>query len=148
MIDRVNLRTVTRENYRELIALEVAPDQKEFVASNLMTIAQMQFKEEKTALGIYVGDIPVGLVAYDLDDYDIWRLMVDSRYQGKGYGRRGMKMVIDILHNHNKLSEARTSVISGNDRAKNLYKSLGFKETGEISEGEVVLIFQFNKWDH
>ncbi|MFQ5979163.1 MAG: GNAT family N-acetyltransferase [Candidatus Heimdallarchaeota archaeon] len=133
----VNLRTITRENYLELIALRVAPDQEKFVASNLFTIAQMQFKEEKVALGIYQNDIPVGLIAYDLDDYDIWRLMIDQGHQRNGYARRAMEMVLEILRSLRKLSEARTSVVPENNAAKSLYESLGFRENGEtIGERE------------
>ncbi|MFW9991547.1 MAG: GNAT family N-acetyltransferase [Candidatus Odinarchaeota archaeon] len=139
----VNLRAVTRENYRELIALEVAQDQKRFVASNLLTIAQMQFKEEKIVLGIYDGNTPVGLIAYDLDDYDIWRLMVDEKYQKRGHGRKAMEKVIELLHLHGKLPEARTSVVPENQAARKLYGSLGFRETGEIIDGEIVLSLSF-----
>lgn len=52
--------------------------------------------------GIYDDDTPVGflMVGYDTDDYwedapaiangnyNLWRLMIDKRYQGKGYGRK------------------------------------------------------------
>jgi diamine N-acetyltransferase len=139
----VNLQIVTRENYRELIALDVTQDQKGFVASNLFTIAQMQFKEEKIVLGIYDDSIPVGLIAYDLDDYDIWRVMVDEKYQKRGYGRKAMEKVIEILRQHRKLPEVRTSVVPENQAARNLYESLGFRETGEIMDGQIVLSLSF-----
>ena len=71
MSDLVHLRAITQSNYREIIKLGVAPEQEDLVAPNVYTIAQTQFKCEKTALGIYLGDIPIGLIAYDLDDYDI-----------------------------------------------------------------------------
>ncbi len=81
MPDLIHLRAITQSSYREIINLRVAPQQEGLVAPNLFTLAQTQFKLEKTALGIYLGDVPVGLIAYDLDDYDIWRLMIDQRYQ-------------------------------------------------------------------
>lgn len=141
----VNLRIVTRENYRELIALNVAQDQKSFVASNLFTIAQMQFKEEKIVLGIYDDNSPVGLIAYDLDDYDIWRLMVDEKCQKRGYGRKALEKVIEILRHHGKLPEAITSVVPDNQAARNLYKSIGFRETGEIVDGQIMLSLSLTK---
>lgn len=127
----INLRTITRENYLDLIALRVTPEQEQYVASNLYTIAQMQFKKEKIALGIYNDDVPIGLIAYDLGDYDIWRLMIDKNYQGNGYARRAMQMVLGIFRNHGKLREARTSVVPENSNARSLYESLGFQPNGE-----------------
>ncbi|MFX0115603.1 MAG: GNAT family N-acetyltransferase [Candidatus Hodarchaeota archaeon] len=148
----INLRAITRDNYRNIIALQVAPEQEHYVASNLLTIAQMQFKEEKIALGIYDSNTPVGLIAYDLDDYDIWRLMIDYRYQGNGYAKRALVMVLGILQNHGKLREARTSVVPENSIAKKLYESLGFRENGEIlwvrengEPGEIVLVLPFEE---
>lgn len=128
----ITLRTINRENFKELISLHITPEQKQFVASNLYTIAQMQFKEEKIALGIYAGDIAVGLIAYDLEDYDIWRLMIDSRYQGKGYGKKAMELVLDILRKDGRLKAARTSIIVENIVMRNLIESLGFKKNGNV----------------
>ena len=124
------LKEITRENFEELISLHVT--QEQFVAPNLYTIAQMQFKEEKIAMGIYVGDKAVGLIAYDFEDYDIWRLMIDFRYQGKGYGRKAMELVLDILRKDGRLKTARTSVIVENIAMRNLIKSFGFKENGNV----------------
>lgn len=130
----INLRAITSENYREIIALKVSFDQEDLVASNLFTIAQMQFKQEKIALAIYSGDVPVGLIAYDLDDYDIWRLMIDHRFQRQGFGKQAMKKVIEILRHHNKLLEIRTSAIVSQKGPKAFYKKLGFRENGEVIE--------------
>ncbi len=128
----ITLKDITRENFEELISLHVTQEQEQFVAPNLYTIAQMQFKEEKIAIGIYVGDKAVGLIAYDLEDYDIWRLMIDFRYQGKGYGRKAMELVLDILRKDGRLKTARTSVIVENIAMKNLIESFGFKENGNV----------------
>ncbi|NHK30953.1 MAG: GNAT family N-acetyltransferase [Asgard group archaeon] len=128
----VVLKDITRENFEELIALHVDQEQEQFVASNLYTIAQMQFKEEKIAKGIYFEDKAVGLIAYDLEDYDIWRLMIDIRYQGRTFGRKAMELVLDILRKDGRLKTARTSVIVENIAMRNLVESLGFKENGNV----------------
>ena len=60
------IRPVTKENWRELIRLQVREDQKHFVASNLYSIAESKFGDEYEghwdlfAYGIYNGDVPVG----------------------------------------------------------------------------------------
>ncbi|MBK5114862.1 MAG: hypothetical protein KGD59_00275 [Candidatus Heimdallarchaeota archaeon] len=45
----VTLKDITQENFEEMISLYVSQEQERFVASNLYTIAQMQFKKEKIA---------------------------------------------------------------------------------------------------
>ena len=128
----VTLKDITRENFEELISLHVDQEQEQFVASNLYTIAQMQFKEEKIAKGVYVDKKAVGLIAYDLEDYDIWRLMIDIRFQGNGYGRKAMELALDILRKDGRLKTARTSIVVENITMRNLIVSFGFKENGNV----------------
>jgi diamine N-acetyltransferase len=130
---KISLRAITPDNYKEVISLRVSREQEHLVAPNVLTLAQMQFRHEKTALAIYAEDTPVGLIAYDLYDYDIWRLMIDERYQGKGYGRQALKCVIEILRLHGAQSEVRTDIAPGNEVAKTLYESLGFRESQPLS---------------
>ena len=128
----VTLKDITQENFEELISLFVDQEQEQFVASNLYTIAQMQFKEEKIAKGVYVDEKAVGLIAYDLEDYDIWRLMIDARFQGNGYGRKAMEIVLDILRKDSRLETARTCIVVENVAMRNLIVSFGFKENGKV----------------
>jgi len=128
----VTLKDITRDNFEELISLYVDQEQEQFVASNLYTIAQMQFKEEKIAKGVYVDKKAVGLIAYDLEDYDIWRLMVDFRFQGRGYGKKAMELVLNILRKDGRLKTARTSIVMENVVMRNLVESFGFKESGKV----------------
>ena len=128
----VTLKDITQENFEELISLFVDQEQEQFVASNLYTIAQMQFKEEKIAKGVYVDEKAVGLIAYDLEDYDIWRLMIDARFQGNGYGRKAMEIVLDILRKDSRLETARTCIVVENIAMRNLIVSFGFKENGKV----------------
>ena len=128
----VTLKDITRKNFEELISLHVDQDQEQFVASNLYTIAQMQFKDEKIAKGVYVDKKAVGLIAYDLEDYDIWRLMIDIRFQGNGYGRKAMELALDILRKDGRLKTARTSIVVENIAMRNLIVSFGFKENGNV----------------
>jgi len=125
---KINLRSITPDNYKDVISLQVSKEQAHLVAPNVLTLAQMQFRHEKTALAIYTEDTLVGLIAYDLYDYDIWRLMIDERYQGRGYGRQALKRVIEILRLHGAQSEVRTDIVPDNKAAKTLYESLGFHE--------------------
>lgn len=83
------LKPITKDNWHAAIRLEVAPEQRKFVASNLYSIAQSQFEPGTVLLGIYNEDeTMVGFLMYGPyhDEMWIWRLMVDQQYQGRGYG--------------------------------------------------------------
>ena len=48
---------------------------------------------------IYAGEEPVGFLmtseAPDRGEYFLWRLMIAGPYQGKGYGRQAIQLLID-----------------------------------------------------
>ncbi|HKY52920.1 MAG TPA: GNAT family N-acetyltransferase, partial [Anaerolineales bacterium] len=103
------IRPVTKENWRALIKLQVREDQKHIVASNLFSIAEAQFGDDFEGhwdlypYGIYDGDTPVGFLMYGYNfehpkqQAFIIRLMVDEKFQGKGYGRFGMQKMLEIF---------------------------------------------------
>ena len=141
---------VTIKNWEELIDLKVREDQKRFVASNLYSIAQAQFGDEFEghwdlfAYGIYEGNTPVGFLMYGLNfGYSkhqayIQRLMVDEKFQGKGFGRFAMKWMLKIFRADERINTVGISYEPENDGGRKLYASLGFVETGEIVDDEVV----------
>ena len=87
----VELKAVTADNYWEIVELAVTGEQDGLVTSNAVSIGQAYVQPECIPLAIYAGDTPVGFLMYcvDRDDGEYWlyRLMIDRRYQGKGYAR-------------------------------------------------------------
>lgn len=150
------MQPVTIKNWRELGNLKVRDDQTHFVASNIQSIAESQFGYDHpedghwnmAPYGIYDGDIPVGflMIGYNYDNSKtqgfIIRLMVDEQYQGKGYGTFGMNWILDHYRRDERIRRIGISYEPDNDVARKLYASLGFVETGEIFEGEVVAELQ------
>lgn len=152
----LSIRPVTKNNWRELGKLKVRDDQTHFVAANIWSIAESQFGYDHpeeghwdmVPYGIYDGDIPVGflMIGYNssnpkLQGYVI-RLMVDEQYQGKGYGKSAMNWILDHYRKDERIHRFAISYEPDNDVARKLYASLGFVETGEIFEGEVVAELQ------
>ncbi len=68
---------------------------------------------------------------YDVRDGrgDIERLMIDHRFQGKGFGRAAVVKVIEILRCIPGCRAVRTWYIPANNAAEHLYASLGFEKT-------------------
>jgi diamine N-acetyltransferase len=148
------LRPVAIANWEALIELKVRDDQKGFVASNLYSIAQAQFGDEYEGhwdlhpFGIYEGDTPVGFLMYGINaDHSghqafVQRLMVDEKFQGRGYGRFGMETILETFRANEFIKVVGISYEPENEGARKLYASLGFVETGGIVDGEVVAVLK------
>lgn len=146
----VELRPVTIENWQALIKLKVREDQNNFVASNVYSLAQAHFGDEYHGhwdlfpFGIYDGDTPVGFVMYAFNfEYPkhqayIQRLMVDENFQGRGYGRFGMEAMLKVFRADERIKTVGISYMPDNETGRKLYASLGFVETGEMDEDEVI----------
>jgi diamine N-acetyltransferase len=73
-------------------------------------------------------------------EYWIYRLMIDQRHQGRGYGRAAMLLLIDRIRS--EMDEERHRIFISfepeNEVAKSLYESLGFVPDGRVEYGEIV----------
>ena len=140
----LHLVEIDRYNYLSVMDLSVSPEQKDFVASNQYSLAQAYAQPECVPFALYAENRPVGFAMYSLDEDDhqfwIYRLMIDQRYQGVGYGREAMELLIDRIRglsdeDHNRIY---ISFEPENTVAKTLYESLGFKPDGRVLYGEIV----------
>jgi diamine N-acetyltransferase len=143
----VTLQPVTKDNWLAIVQLKPPDDQKRFVASNLFSLAESRFNPSMVPLAIYAADVPVGFTMYGRDDDDgnIWihRLMIDARYQRKGYGREAMTQLVEHLRTERDCPFVMIGWVPDNFAAENLYESLGFRKTGELVEGEIVARLDF-----
>ena len=140
----LHLVEIDRHNYLLVLDLSVSAEQKCFVATNQYSLAQAYAQPECIPLALYAENHPVGFAMYCLDEEDhqywIYRLMIDQRHQGKGYGREAMQLLIERIRG---LSDEQHNCIyisfePENKIAKSLYESLGFVPDGRVLYGEVV----------
>ena len=145
----IELREVTKANFYECIALSVADDQRDFVASNMFSLAEAKADGASIPLAIYAGEVMVGFTMYQLEAKSstghIDRLMVAKEHQHHGYGRAAMLEVINRLRNTPGCVRACTSFVPANTVADALYTSLGFRRTGEVHYGETVVALEFSE---
>lgn len=137
----VELREVTKDTVRAICRLQVAPGQRGFVAPNAVSFAEALFEPKAWYRAIVADGVPVGFVMVELGEDDppfLWRLMVDHRYQGLGYGRRAIGLLVDHLRTRPGVTELLTSWVPGDAGPERFYLDLGFEPTGEIDESEVV----------
>ena len=158
----LRLEKINGKNVWDILKLSVNDSQREFVASNEISII-----EAYTAItangyaypfGIYDGDIPVGflMIGFDKDDYwedapdvatgnyNLWRLMIDKNYQHKGYGRLAVKLALDFIKTYpcGPAEYCWLSYEPENQIAKELYASFGFIETGDMDGEEIIAVLK------
>ena len=134
----INLREITSKNLKSIIDLNVKEDQKDYVASNSVSIAQGHYSKSAWFKGIFNDDRPVGFVMLDLieEEYKcfLWRFMIDRKYQGKGFGKIALTQVIDFVRSLNLYTYIATSYVPAENGAGGFYKNFGFIESEEITK--------------
>lgn len=144
MSEDVRLEDVTAQNWRAVVKLKLTDEQKRLLASNVYSLAQSKFDLDACPRAIYAGDMLVGFMMYDLPragdndpEASIYRFMIDSDHQGKGYGRAALARAIEEIRRHPHIRRITISYLPGNAVAKAFYASFGFVETGETGYGEM-----------
>ena len=134
----INLREITSKNLKSIIDLNVKDDQKDYVASNSVSIAQGHYAKSSWFKGIFNDDRPVGFVMLDLIEEEnkcfLWRFMIDRKYQGKGFGKIALTQVIDFVRSLNLYTYIATSYVPAENGAGGFYKNFGFIESEEITK--------------
>lgn len=135
------LKEVDQNNWRDVYKLDVKENQKDYVAAPGYYLNLCSFGGTWNPLAIYLGDTVIGFTmwAIDSDDNSCWLggLIIDKEYQRKGYGKRAIQAALSKLGSEEKPACFALSY-SPDNRAKSLYQSLGFEETGEMEDDEVV----------
>ncbi len=147
----VTLREITDENRDAVLALRVNDVQSEYVADVAQSLADaIDYPEAKAWYrAIYADDEPVGFVMISdgitdpdptlLGPYYLWRLLVDERHQGRGYGSAAIDRVVEHVRSRPDGSTLLVSCHPGPATPIPFYEHYGFVLTGEVHEGEPVL---------
>ena len=156
----IHLEKINYLNWHDVEDLRVTREQKCFLPDNVTSLAYAGIVREAGfqvfTFGIYKGDKPIGfaMIGYDIpyepdDDlnekyrftrssYFIWRFMIDKRYQGKGYGKEAMKLILDFVRSGpcRQSEYAWLCYDPENTAARKLYASFGFEEVSEAYSAE------------
>jgi aminoglycoside 2'-N-acetyltransferase I len=66
-------------------------------------------------------------------------LLIDTRWQGLGYGRAALDLAVDYVRTRPHAETLFTSVVSGEGSPRGFYLKCGFRPTGDVHDGEDVL---------
>jgi len=149
-MSNITLKEISLDNLRDAVNLKVADSQVNFVASNVESIAWSRYIPNVTPTGIYDGDTMVGFALFGSwgDErpgmWGIARFMIGEQYQGKGYGKAAMhKIIASIKELDHAVKGVILSYVPENEVARALYSRVGFRETGEMWDHEVVAQYDY-----
>lgn len=158
----LELKKINRKNVGEILKLEVFDNQKSFVAPNNISIIEAYLaiieNDHVFTFGIYNDDVPVGflMIGFDVNsddadapkiakgNYNIWRLMIDKTFQGKGFGKKAIELALEFINTFpcGTAKYCWLSYENDNYVARQLYQSVGFVETDEKDGEEIVAILK------
>lgn len=142
--------TLLDDSMKECIALDIAPEKKDHIWSNAITlaVAYKRFKRFSAAMecrAIYADGRMVGLISYNyyVDDpvfketyYRIRPVMVDKNHLGKGYEEAAISILLEEIRikPHGEAT-AIFAVCSPKEDMTEIYESIGFIKTDIKLEG-------------
>ena len=158
----LELKKINRKNVANILNLEVFDNQKSFVATNNSSIIEAYIAITENnhvfTFGIYNDDTPIGflMIGFDVNsdeegapkitkgNYNIWRIMIDKKFQGKGFGKKTIDLALEFIKTFpcGTAKYCWLSYESDNNVARQLYKSVGFVETDEKDGEEIVAIMK------
>ena len=134
---------VNESNFTEAMRLKVTPEQENYVAGNAYSLAQAYAMRTVARPYVVAQDgIPVGFVMLFVerkkDMFEIWRFMIDARFQNRGFGEAALALAIEELKRLGA-KKAMLSVVPANEEAVRLYERAGFRFTGKADFDEVIM---------
>ena len=155
----IQLKDIDHSNWIRCIELEITEEQKQFVNPNIFSLAEayVHSGEKKDAeefyrcmpFAIYSDEGMVGftMITYeketDYDDkagYEIYRIMIDRKHQGKGYGKEALKLILEYIKTFpcGKAESVYAEWHPNNIASNRLFEEYDFIVVGTDEDGAVV----------
>jgi diamine N-acetyltransferase len=135
----LHIREVTTDNWRLVAGLSVSEQQTQFIESNAYSLAESKFENNGVSVGLYDGEILVGYAMYGWPsdvNRSAWldRFMIDFRYQGKGYAKQFLPLLLEHITKQYACQKIYLSLHPDNKPAQKLYESFGFYLNGKVDD--------------
>jgi len=143
----VSLRPITDADRDAVEALAVAPGQRSFVSSVRESILEASQEPGAHAIywAIYADETPVGfaMIADEVDSPDyiphfLWKLLIDERYQGRGFGTATLDLIVEYFRTRD-VGTMWTRTGQGEGSPVTFYERYGFERTGELDDDRILL---------
>lgn len=161
-LPNLEFREINKDNFYDVCMLDVKEEDKEFVASNEMSLAEAYLFKTMGAyvlpIAIYRNRVPIGFAMITkgyigdnikgeyINNYCILRMMIEAKHQNKGLGKLVIKQLIEIIKSISiNESFIWISTEERNDKAIHVYEMNGFKKTNDYCGEEIILKYDLSK---
>ena len=137
----VELVPVTAENWRDCAALKVHPSQERYVNAVTYYLCLCNYGDLWKPLAITRDGQVAGFAMWAIDDDGsawIGGLVIDASQQRQGVGHAAVRKLRERLIAEPGTPNVALSYAADNTAARHLYRTLGFHETGETEDTELV----------
>ena len=152
----ITFQPVTADNFVECIELTPTGDQQArgYVAPNVLSLAQAYVERWWIPLAVYSNTTMIGFVLHgrwpEGDFAAFWgdkpkpgidyilRMMIDRRYQGRGYGKATLIALIERIKMQPDFVAIELDYDRENTAAARLYTGCGFQPLKEKEDGEIM----------
>ena len=149
----IYLIDIDDSNWTKLTTLELSEKQKDYVSTPIGILARAYVYRNYNArvFGIKSEEDIIGmLMIRDINEkpecYELQQFLIDIGHQNRGYGYKSLKLILDYLYVERRYENVEVCVKKQDIKAINLYKKIGFKDTGYTDpnvEDALNLVFSF-----
>ena len=145
----ISLRPITDDNRASVEALRVTPAQERFVSSVSDSLLEAAEEPDGRAIywAVYDDENPVGFAMISdevgapgyIPQY-LWKLLIDERYQGRGFGTATLDLIAEYFRRRPDVEVMWTSAGQGEGSPVTFYERYGFERTGDVVFDDEILL--------
>ena len=161
-LPNLEFREIHKDNFYDVCMLGINDEDKEFIASNKMSLAEAYLFKTMGAyvlpIAIYRNRVPIGFTMITkgnigdnikgeyINNYCVLRMMIEAKHQNKGLGKLALKQLIEIIKSISvNESFIWASTEEKNAKAIHVYEENGFKKTKDYCGEEIILKYDLSK---
>jgi len=143
-MNNIYFKDIDNTNENIVSKIKLKSDQEKFIETVDESLKEAKICSQWNPVAIYDKEEVIGFAMYGSfgPNKDTWidRIMIDEKYQGKGFGRIAMTSLINIVSKKYDVNTIYLSKVEENTLAYSLYKSIGFEYINEKDvNGELIL---------
>ena len=141
---KVEVVPIDADNVEAVLAVAPRPGQDAWVRPVSWYVAKAAYDRVWTPWALTADGVVVGFLETAFDPSDgswcIGGVVIDAGQQGRGIGRAAMQQLVADLRGRPECCLVALTVHEDNAVARALYRSMGFTETGERDDDELVMV--------
>jgi len=141
----LSVTELTADNIEAVLAIAPRPEQLRHVNPVAWYVARSAYERVWHPVALAAGDgevVAFAEWAFDDSDstYALGGIVVDAAHQGRGLGRAVLDALVAHVRAQPRSGTVVLTVHDDNELARGLYARYGFVETGEVLDGELVMV--------